>query len=73
MQACHQHSFKIITAESAQPRNCFIVTRPFSSWEGGGGLGAGSGYETAHKQESRLLSVVLSTFTRRIQGIVELA
>jgi len=25
----------IIIAESAQPRNCSIVTRPFSSWEGG--------------------------------------
>jgi len=24
----------IITADSAQPRNCSIVTRPFSSWEG---------------------------------------
>jgi len=35
MQACNQRSFKINTAESAQPRNRSIVTRPFSSWEGG--------------------------------------
>jgi len=34
MQACNQWLFKINTAESAQPRNCSIVTRPFSSWEG---------------------------------------
>jgi len=26
---------KIKTVDSAQPRNCSIVTRPFSSWEGG--------------------------------------
>jgi len=37
MQACNQRSFKINTAESAQPRNRSIVTRPFSSW--GRGLG----------------------------------
>ena len=35
MQASNQRSFKINTAESAQPRNHSIVTRPFSSWEGG--------------------------------------
>jgi len=35
MQTCNQHSFKINTAESAQPRNCSIVTRPFSLWQGG--------------------------------------
>ena len=35
VQAYNQRSFKINTAESAQPRNCSIVTRPFSSWEGG--------------------------------------
>jgi len=34
MQACNQRSFKINTAESAQPRNHSIITRPFSSWEG---------------------------------------
>jgi len=34
MQTCHQHSFKINTAESAQPRNRPTVTRPFSLWEG---------------------------------------
>jgi len=27
--------FKINTADSAQPRNRSIVTRPFSPWEGG--------------------------------------
>jgi len=31
MQACNQHSFKIDTAGSVQPKNCSIVTRPFSS------------------------------------------
>jgi len=35
MQACNQHSFKIKDAESAQPRNHSIVTRPSSSREGG--------------------------------------
>jgi len=35
MQACNQRSFKINIAESAQPRNHSIVTRRFSSWEGG--------------------------------------
>jgi len=34
LQACNQRSFKINTAESAQPINCSIVTRPFSLWEG---------------------------------------
>ena len=27
--------FSIKTADSAQPRNCSMVTRPFSLWEGG--------------------------------------
>ena len=40
IQACNQCSFKINTADSAQPRNHSIVTRPFSSCE------VGSGHET---------------------------
>jgi len=36
MQACKQRSFKINTAESAQPRNCSIVTRPFFLMRGQG-------------------------------------
>jgi len=41
MQACNQHSFKINTADSAQPRNRSIVTRPFPCER------AGSGHETS--------------------------
>ena len=33
--ACNQRSFKINTAELVQPRNCSMVTRFFSLWEGG--------------------------------------
>jgi len=35
MQACNQLLFKVNITELAQPRNCSIVTRPFSLSEGG--------------------------------------
>jgi len=52
MQACNQCWFKLNTADSAQPRNLSIITRPFS---------LGSGYETNLSHPPPFLSAMRET------------